>query len=345
MQGSGVYHMASRPQQNISTFCGRMRQNACEIDLVYIMKKKKVLFWGTPAIAAHILQMLAQSNIFEISAVVTNPDAPQGRGQQMMPSPVKETAGKINVPVLTPHKLDNDFFQALDEISADLFLVVAYGKILPQKFLDLPSLGAYNLHFSLLPKYRGASPVQSTLLTGEKMSGFSIFRLTKEMDAGDIFVQEEMNIFHKNSQEVFDNMVQKGGKALVQFTENMCEGKQGFSFTQDDRNATYCQKLKKSDGQIFPEKETTEEILRKYRAFYLWPGTYYVDPKTNTRIKLLKIAPFKRENTLHTDSRFSEVAGECVFKTVDGVLAILNVQVEGKKPMSGMEFWNFWKQD
>src|SRR6185295_1889452 len=157
----------------------------------------KIVFFGTPEFAAEILENLAKSSLFQIAAVVTIPDAPSGRGQKLMPTPVKVTAEQLELKVLTPEKLNDAAYQELEKIGAELFLVVAYGKIFPERFLKLAKFGAFNLHPSLLPKYRGASPIQSTILAGEEVSGFTIFQLTKAMDAGQIYLREEFSIAGK----------------------------------------------------------------------------------------------------------------------------------------------------
>ncbi len=303
------------------------------------MSRLRLVFFGTPEHAAAILENLSSSDRYEIAAVVTNPDAPAGRGQKLSPSPVKERAGKLEIPVLTPAKLDQQTYDTLQKLAADLFIVVMYGKIFPSKFLALSRLGTFNLHPSLLPKYRGASPVQSALLNGEKTSGITIFRLTPQMDAGDIYVQEKIDLDEKTATEVFEEVTVRGGELLRQFCEDIVSGK-GFSpQKQNESEATYSRKFSKSDGQIFPEKETSEEILRKYRAFSIWPQIYYIDSRSGKRIKFLKIQKYEGSNS-DQNGPFIKHQGKCLLRTKDGYLEILEAQPEGKKVMSGSELFN-----
>jgi methionyl-tRNA formyltransferase len=257
-------------------------------------------------------------------------------------SAIARIAKKMNIQILSPKKLDDECYTKLKNIHADLFIIVAYGKILPRKFVDLPTLGTFNLHFSLLPKYRGASPVQSALLSGDKTSGFTIFQLVEKMDAGDIFVQEAVELDEKNAREAFKEMTLRGSEALLKFCELRGDGHEFHTLEQSESEATYCTKFTKEDGRIFPKKETAEEIMRKYRALYLWPGIFYIDEKSGKRIKIVEAE--QTDAPLSGTSVFFKEEGKCFLQTAYGNLEIIRAQPEGKSIMTGIEFWNWWSQ-
>jgi methionyl-tRNA formyltransferase len=223
--------------------------------------------------------------------------------------------------------------------------VIAYGKIIPKKFIELPSLGTYNLHFSLLPKYRGAAPVQHALLNGDRTSGISIFALEEKLDTGPVFVQEKMELDEKNAAEVFSEMKDLSIPLLRKFCTELSTGKKFIPQKQDEKAATFAPKIQKEAGQIFPSKETSEEILCKYRAFFLWPQIFFVDEKTGLRIKLFGLKKTTETVILpEINSPFVHFKEKYFLSAADDLLEFEKAQPEGKKPLSGIEFWNFWKQ-
>ncbi|MBI5414125.1 methionyl-tRNA formyltransferase [Candidatus Peregrinibacteria bacterium] len=307
--------------------------------------QKKILFWGTPEIAKEILIKIHRGTLYHIAAVITNRDAPRGRSQKPTMSPVKEQALSFGIPCFTPEKLDREFTEKLRQIGADLSLIVSYGKLLSQKIIDLPALGTYNLHFSLLPKYRGASPVQTALLHGEKASGISIFKLEEKLDTGKIYIQKKMDIRNKNSAEVFEEMIASGGEALQKFCEDICGGIPFVPKAQNEREATYCQKFTKSDGEIFPDKELSEKILRKWRAFFLWPRIFFLASKSGKRVILEKLQEMNSSQNIPSESgSFFWNDGKLFLKTMNSAVQVISAHPEGKKSMTGAEFWNYWKQ-
>jgi methionyl-tRNA formyltransferase len=153
----------------------------------------KFVFFGTPEVASKTLEILKE-NGFLPSLIITSPDKPSGRGLQMTPTPTKVFAIENNIPYLTPEKLNDEIYEKLKNENADLFIVVAYGKILPERFINLPKVYTINIHYSLLPKYRGASPVESAILNGEKETGISIQKMAFKMDTGPILLEEKINI-------------------------------------------------------------------------------------------------------------------------------------------------------
>lgn len=314
--------------------------------------KQKIVFFGTPEHAKRVLAECHNHENIEVVGVVTNPDRPVGRKKVLTSSPVKIFGQENNIPVLTPENFSGDMGVAaekwLAEKNADFFIIVAYGVLVPQNIIDIPKNGAFNLHFSLLPKYRGASPIQSAILNGEKKSGISIFKLVLGMDAGEVFIQEEIDLekdgASKMHLEAWDEMVDMGSQKILELCTNFPE----FSGTpQDEEEATFCGKFSKSDGEIFLRTDSAEEMLRKFRAFSLWPGIFFFDEKQK-RVKILQISAYQEETSeedRNNESHGHHAAGELflykkklLLQTQDGVLELIEVQKEGKKPVSGREY-------
>jgi methionyl-tRNA formyltransferase len=329
------------------------------------MPKYRIVFFGTPDLSKEILQFLASLQHIEIVGVVCSPDAPIGRKQILTPCSVKCFAQSQNIAVITPNSLrdekitppaplkkrgeksppdkgdkggfseDSSIHDFLKALNADFFIIVAYGKILPRSILDIPRFGSYNLHFSLLPKYRGASPVQSAILEGETISGITIFRLTEGLDEGDIMLQKEVSIKEKYADEVFAIMQEMGKEAFQEFFQNF----QTLTPLPQQGHASFCKKFRREDGEIFPHKESTTEILQKIRAFSPWPGTFFIDKKTNKRIKILRAQEAQNIFEKNITGEIFFYSGECFLKTKDGNILFEVLQPEGKKSLSGKEFF------
>jgi methionyl-tRNA formyltransferase len=232
----------------------------------------KIVFFGSPVAALPSLKKLLETD-HSIDLIITQPDRPSGRGKKLMPCPVKKTALDLNIPYYQPLKIRKDEI-ALDkikEIEPDLNVVVAYGQIIPSSIIYLPRYNSLNVHFSLLPKYRGASPVQKALLDGEAKTGITIFELNEKMDEGDILVQEEVNIFpDENAADLEARLAQKGADLLIKAIAQIDKLKHR---KQDHSQATYAPKIRKEDGKIDWTKNSLY-IERRVRAFTPWPSAY-----------------------------------------------------------------------
>jgi len=232
----------------------------------------KIVFFGSPVLALPSLKKLLETD-HSIDLIITQPDRPSGRGKKLMPCPVKKTALDLNIPYYQPLKIRKDKI-ALDkikEIEPDLNVVVAYGQIIPSSIIYLPRYNSLNVHFSLLPKYRGASPVQKALLDGEAKTGITIFELNEKMDEGDILVQEEVNIFpDENAADLEARLAQKGADLLIKAIAQIDKLKHR---KQDHSQATYAPKIRKEDGKIDWTKNSLY-IERRVRAFTPWPSAY-----------------------------------------------------------------------
>ncbi len=248
-------------------------------------KNTNFIFFGTPDISVRILDILKE-NDFIPSLVVTNPDAPKGRGMHLSPSPVGLWAEQNKIKCLKPDNL-TAVGQPGSQLSEgwDLSIVVAYGKIIPEELIKMPRLGTINIHYSLLPKYRGASPVEQTLLNGDTETGVSIQQMEFKLDSGPILALEKTFINESETKvELLNRLNEIGGNLLVKVLPNIFEGKTK-SEKQDETKATSCKKIKKEDGLL---DLNGDPILNfnKYRAFYGWPGTYFF--KDNKRYKITK---------------------------------------------------------
>lgn len=243
-------------------------------------KNSKIIFFGTPEISAQVLASLINSG-YEISAVVTNPDAPVGRHHTITPSPVKVLATEKGISVLQPEKLN---LEEMKSFNADLGIVVAYGKIIPQTIIDAFPKGMLNIHYSLLPKYRGASPVENAILAGDAVTGVTIQKLVFKLDAGPIIAVREFPIDDKITSPEMKNKLTEIGSELLIETLPKYLGDEITPTEQDETLATHCKKISKSDGEIKLSDSDQSKWL-KYRAYFGWPGIFYFD-ESGKRVKI-----------------------------------------------------------
>jgi len=307
-------------------------------------KNLRVVFMGTPEFSATILAALIDDG-YDIVGAFTQPDKKVGRKQLLEKSPVKLVAEKNNIPVFTPAKLHPEAVEELRGLQPDLIILVAYGKILPQAVLDLPRLGAINIHPSLLPKFRGPSPIQNALLAGEKITGTTIMLMDAGIDTGDILRQKEIAI---GPDETYVGLAEKlsgfSAELLLETLDGFLAGKI-IPQKQDGTLASYCKLIKKTDGQI-DWKDAAENIYNRYRAFAAWPGVFTswnADGQAK-RIQLKKIT------LIGDDSADRRQPGE-VFRqdnsirvrTADGAIGLEEIQLEGKPAAKAVDFINGYK--
>ncbi len=252
-------------------------------------KKEKInfIFWGTPDVASETLEMLKASGYLP-SLIITSPDKPQGRKMILTPPPVKNWAIENDISYMQPEKLD-DITQKLQEIHPDLSIVVAYGKIIPEEILNTPRLGSINVHYSLLPKYRGASPVESAVLNGDTETGVAVQKMVYKMDAGDILALEKTELgADETAPELRKRLIKIGGNLLVKMLPDFIDGKI-TPLAQDESKMTHCKKIQKEDGEI-DLNDSAVKNYNKYRAYINWPRTFFFkDDKriiiTNARLE------------------------------------------------------------
>jgi len=296
----------------------------------------RIIFMGTAELSCASLQKLAEN--YSVVAVVTQPDKPRGRELKLQFSPVKTLAEELKLPVLQPLKArDETFIAELRGLKPDLIVVVAYGQILPQSILDLPKFGCVNVHTSLLPKYRGASPIQSAILNGDAQTGVTIMKMDVGLDTGGIISQARTPILKEdNSQTLHDRLAQIGADLLVKTIPDYVEGKI-LPKPQPVEGASYAAKIKKEDGRI-DWNEPAEKILNRLRAFTPWPGAFtllHAEPKP----LFLKI--WKAEvvgNNGQTGTVLSADKNGIVVACGKGALRILELQREGGRKLSAQEF-------
>lgn len=248
-------------------------------------KKLKFVFWGTPDVSSETLEILKENGYIP-SLIVTAPDRPQGRKMLITPPLVKVWAEKNNITYIQPEKLDAKVAGLLSSLSSpatkfDLFIVVAYGKIMPEEILNMPKFGSINIHYSLLPKYRGASPVESAILNGDTETGISIQQMEFKMDSGPILAQEKVEILpNEKAGELRTRLIKIGGELLVKILPDFVNGKV-IPTPQDESKATNCKKIKKEDGLIDLNDDGVKNY-NKFRAYAIWPRTFFF--KDNKRI-------------------------------------------------------------
>ena len=242
----------------------------------------KFIYFGTPEVARATLAALLAAGM-RPAAVVTNPDAPKGRGHELTPCPTKAFAQAEGIPVETPSALDEAAVKAINAYGAELAVVVAYGKLFPQSLIDAFPAGAINVHYSLLPKYRGATPMESALLAGESETGVTIQKMALAMDAGDILAQEETPIGKdETARELRPRLIALGAKMLVELLPRLGAI---IPEPQDDARATRARKFRKADGEL-NLAAPAEENWRKYRAYADTIGTHFF--KDSVRYKITK---------------------------------------------------------
>lgn len=296
----------------------------------------KIVFMGTPDLAATVLDKLIQSE-HEIIAVVTQPDKPKGRSKQMQYPPVKELALSHQIPVYQPNKAkDEDFIKKLEEINPECIVVAAYGKILPKAIIDLPKYGCINVHASLLPKYRGAAPIQWSIIDGEEKTGITIMYMDTGIDTGDMIMKEEVIIEPKETGgSLHDKLAVCGGGLLIKALKGIEDGT-AVREKQNDIESTYAKMLDKSLGHI-DFSNSAVEIERLIRGLNPWPSAYtFLDGKTLKiwEASLDRDVSEKANNTGKPGEIIEVTKDSIIVQTGNGRLALQEVQLEGKKRMT-----------
>ncbi len=300
----------------------------------------KIIYFGTPEIATVPLMTLCLNQEIKVLAVVTQPDKPVGRKKTITSSPVKITAQNFNIPVIQEENSEK-LYEKLKKYKPDFFVVMAFGMILPKKILTLPKNSAINIHTSLLPKYRGASPIQETLLKGDKETGISIIEMNEKMDQGNIYMIKRIKIDSKENLKTLTEKLAYISGTILPFILKDIKNKNIKSIPQEHKKATYCKKIKKQDGKINWELEA-EKINNMIKAYNPWPSTW-----TNFKNKKLKIieAETDKEKTNPSEIGKFKIKNEILkIPTKKGNLIPTKVQLEGKKEMEIKEFLNGYFQ-
>jgi len=272
-------------------------------------KAPSFIFFGTPHLATIVLDELEKED-FLPSLVVTAPDKPVGRGLKLTASPVKQWAQSHNIPTIEPETFDDTVLEKLRAQNAEVFIVVAYGKILPAAVLHIPTKGILNVHPSLLPKFRGPSPVRSAILADEKVTGVTVMRIDEKMDHGPILIQElyEPSSWPPNAQELDEYLFVRGGALLAQVLPQYLLGAL-LPQEQDHDAATYCKLFKKEDGLLNLSDDPYTNLL-KIHAYAGWPGTYFFTEKDGKNVRIKVVSAHVENDSLILDEVVPEGKGK-----------------------------------
>ncbi|HEV8046296.1 MAG TPA: methionyl-tRNA formyltransferase [Terriglobales bacterium] len=294
---------------------------------------QSLVFCGTPRFAVPTLEALVHAG-FPVRLVVTQPDKPRGRGLVLTSSPVKQSALSLNLPITQPESIKNnaDFRSQLGSINPDAIIVVGYGRIIPQWMINLPRLGNINLHASLLPKYRGAAPIQWAIAHGETMIGVTTMRIDAGLDTGDILLQKEMPIGANDTAETLAPALAASGSELIVETLRCLQADKIEGRPQNNAHTTTAPILKKDDGRI-DFRLSAQKIRNRMRGFQPWPGVF-----TSFRGKNLHIWNAMLSQRLLGAGELLAEGDHLFVGCGEDALEVLEVQLEGKKRMSASDF-------
>ena len=299
------------------------------------MIKPKILFMGTPGFAVPALSLLVEQN-YPLGGVVTQPDRPRGRGRVLQPSPVKTFALAHHLPILQPERVrDDDFLKTFRLLSPDMVVLAAFGQILPNEIIDGPKMGCLNIHPSLLPRYRGAAPINWAIIHGEQKTGVTIMQMAEELDAGDMIMQQEIAIgADETFDQLHDRLARLGAELLVKAIEMTVRGT-AVRLAQDGTKATCAPMLKKEDGLIRWDRDV-DSIVNLIRGLASSPGAY-----TFLEGKKLKVFGAKGEKTATGKPPGTVARREEASLTVsagNGYVHLRDVQMESKKRVAVQDF-------
>jgi len=302
--------------------------------------KPRVVFIGSGEIGLPTLQWLANSSLLHLAGVVTQPDKPVGRSQLLTPPPTKRMAIALNVPILQPLKIRRtEELSLIENLSPDLIVVMAYGQILPKALLEMPSLACLNLHASILPRHRGAAPIQAAILAGDQLTGMTIMYMSAGLDTGDILLTRSVRIGRRETAgSLHDRLAKLGPEALAPALD-LILSKEAPRIPQDESQASYAPKLESESGIIDWSRDCWY-LDRLVRAMDPWPGAFTLVHAADDTIRKLKV---------HRALPIHRIAGKpgvvirfgsrgIVVACGNGALLLLGVQLEGKRRMAATEF-------
>jgi methionyl-tRNA formyltransferase len=294
----------------------------------------RAVFMGTPEFAVPALG--AAHELCDIVAVYTQPDRPVGRGLELKAPPVKQKALELGIPVFQPEKLSQPGeYERLKELAPEILIVVAYGQILRQNVLDLPRLGCVNVHSSILPRWRGAAPIQWAILAGDRETGVSTQKMVLKLDAGDVLAVEKTEVRPDDTaQTLHDRLAGLGARVLSRTIEGLVSGTLA-AVPQDESKVTIATKLTKEMERLDPSK-TIAELDRQVRALTPWPGTSVTVRDSGERIKIKKV--LLRPEVCSRQGLLFESGGRLFIGASDGCLEVLELQPEGKRVQTAPDF-------
>ena len=300
----------------------------------------RILYAGSPAPSAKVLDHLAQSESIEVVGVITQPDKRRKRRSAKEGSAVANVAEKHKLTILKPHRLDEDFKESIKNIEFDVIIVSAYGKILPNWLLDKALIIPVNIHYSLLPKYRGASPIQSSILNGDKETGITFMKMSQNMDEGDIIEKFPILIHDSwNKTDLENALSDKSVEKIIEVLNNIYNNNYSLE-KQDHDKASYCYKVQKQDS-IVDFNNSSFSILNKFRALNEWPGLSFMHKEISIKIHNLHVEPCDLNFTPGEIISFNKYGIK--IKTIDSSIVITYLQFPNKKIISSQDAFNSYK--
>jgi len=298
-----------------------------------------IVFFGTPEFSVSSLKTLHNNPQINISRVVSMPDRKAGRGKRLQSPAVIDFAREEDLPFIQTANInkEEDFLSNLELEEIDFFVVIAFSQFLGSRLLSIPRLGAFNIHTSLLPKYRGAAPIQYALLNGDRETGVSIQRMVKKMDAGDIAYSHTVPIEEgETSQSLFNKLETQAAMGLEKFTDQLIEDESSLKLIpQDETKVSFAPIIAKADGLIKPKTESALEVFNKTKAYFPWPGTFiYINGQR------LKVLESEIVSTTVEAGKVNHSFGTLIIGTCEGSIRLKRVQLDGKKPINDSEYIN-----
>lgn len=300
-------------------------------------KKLKIIFAGTPQFAVPTLERISNVS-FEIVCVLTQPDRKAGRGMKTIPSHVKNTANKLGLLIMQPQSLKNpEVFNAIKDLKADILVVAAYGLIIPEKILNLFDKGCFNVHASLLPRWRGAAPIHRAIENGDNQIGVTIMKVVSKLDAGPMIRKISLDLSTQSTTgEMTGLMALKGAELMLEVLEDIAKGNEITPTIQDETKVTYANKINKTEGKLNLD-DSPDKLVRKIKAFNPYPGITYIFRRKIFKIwdaisiHLSSIKNYSPGDLISIDKKLILVLNH-------GALELFEVQLEGANKISGKEF-------
>ena len=301
--------------------------------------KLKIVFAGSPKSSSTILQSLIDNSKVEVPYVISQEPKRAKRGNKLIPTEVAIKATENGIDLLEPRSL-NEIKKLITGFDFDFLLVAAYGKILPDWMLNAPVYEPINVHYSVLPKHRGASPIQSTILAGDTLAGISIMKMTKGLDEGPIYRSFKIDINELDKEELEDKLSVIAAKNITSVLSEI-KNKDIKPIAQNEDDASYCKKIKKESGLIDLQKDDSEKILLKFRAYKGWPGVFFRYKNVDIKIHgLMLLDPNNDIHMEHSGSIFKVTRDGLIIKTIDSKIVITHLQMPGKKVINKNDIYN-----
>ncbi len=297
----------------------------------------KILFAGSPHSSAQILGAMSAMDL-QIIGVISQPDKRSKRAKGEEPSHVSSEAARLGIPLYKPKTIDEKFKAEILKLNYDFLVVSAYGKILPDWLLDSPRISPINIHFSLLPKYRGASPIQAAILNGDAETGISIMKMTAGMDEGPVYSFHRQEILASDNKDTLEKKLTSLCISNIKDDLKRIYTKELIAKDQSSNNIYYCKKIGKLSGEIKFSEEKNSEIMQKHKAYLGWPGVFF--SKNNLMIKIHGLADHKAVDGEPTTKKFNFTDKGLVVKTMDSFVVITHLQFPGKRIISSLDAAN-----